>query len=219
MMMRAARRQGAIGMRTALGARTAATTTATADKVDHLGSYDTTFANNRLELGDNSRNYNYMLMAGSKMLYMTAARLALIRVVASMSASLDVLAMASMELEIGNIAPGTTVTVKWRGKPVFVRHRTQEEIDAALSVPVETLVDKQTDGERHVGPAHWLVVLGVCTHLGCVPLPGQGDYKGWFCPCHGSHYDTSGRIRKGPAPLNLEVPEYSFLTDTLLKLG
>ena len=115
--------------------------------------------------------------------------------------------------------PGTTITVKWRGKPVFVRHRTAEEIQAAVDTDITTLVDQQTDEERYVGPANWFVVLGVCTHLGCVPLPGQGDYKGWFCPCHGSHYDTSGRIRKGPAPLNLEVPEYSFMTDTLLKLG
>ena len=185
-----------------------------------MGSYDSQFEDARIAPGDQSkRDFSYLLLGGSKMLYLTVARLLVIRFVSSMSASADVLAMASMELDIANIDPGSTITVKWRGKPVFVRHRTQEEIDAAVNVDVSTLVDQQTDAERLVGAPNWLVVLGVCTHLGCVPLPNQGEYKGWFCPCHGSHYDTSGRIRKGPAPLNLEVPEYSFLSDTLLKLG
>lgn len=185
--------------------------------VEDYGSQDGAYEKNRVE--ENHREYSYMLLGGSKMVYLTAARLVGIRFVATMSASADVLAMASMELDIGNIDEGTTITVKWRGKPVFIRHRTAEEIQAAVDTDITTLVDQQTDEERYVGPANWFVVLGVCTHLGCVPLPGQGDYKGWFCPCHGSHYDTSGRIRKGPAPLNLEVPEYSFMTDTLLKLG
>ncbi len=110
--------------------------------------------------------------------------------------------------------------VKWRGKPLFIRHRAQGEIDAARSASLSDLKDPQEDGARvKAGKEEWLIILGVCTHLGCVPLPGQGDYKGWFCPCHGSHYDTSGRIRKGPAPLNLEVPPYVFLSDDNVLVG
>ena len=113
---------------------------------------------------------------------------------------------------------GNTITVKWRGKPVFIRHRTEEEIAEANAVDVSSLRDPQSDTDR-TNNQQWLVALGVCTHLGCVPITNAGDYKGWFCPCHGSHYDNSGRIRKGPAPLNLEIPEWSFMDDTLLKLG
>lgn len=128
------------------------------------------------------------------------------------------LALSSLELDIGAIAVGDCLTVKWRNKPVFVRHRNADEIAAAVAVDPKSLRDAESDAERVVNE-EWLIVLGVCTHLGCVPLTGQGEYNGWFCPCHGSHYDTSGRIRKGPAPLNLEVPEYSFLNDTTVKLG
>lgn len=135
-----------------------------------------------------------------------------------MTASADVLAMASLEVDLSKISPGQTITVKWRGKPVFVRRRTDEDVESARSVPLSTLRDPQTDESRVVNP-EWLVLVGVCTHLGCVPLPGAGDYGGWFCPCHGSHYDTSGRIRKGPAPTNLEVPEYKFLDDSTLLVG
>ncbi|KAG8892510.1 hypothetical protein FRB99_002041, partial [Tulasnella sp. 403] len=101
------------------------------------------------------------------------------------------------------------VIIKWRGKPVFIRHRTPDEIEEANGVDVKSLRDPQTD-ESRVKKPEWLVMLGVCTHLGCVPIGESGDYGGWFCPCHGSHYDISGRIRQGPAPTNLEVPEYSF---------
>jgi ubiquinol-cytochrome c reductase iron-sulfur subunit len=100
------------------------------------------------------------------------------------------------------------VTLKWRGKPLFIRHRTDKEIQLARSVPMSDLIHKESDEDR-VKEAKWLVVLGVCTHLGCVPIPNQGEYNGYYCPCHGSHYDTSGRIRKGPAPLNLEVPPHT----------
>ncbi len=132
-------------------------------------------------------------------------------------------ALASIEVDIAPVETGQAITVMWRGKPVFIRHRPQAEIDAANKVDVASLRDPQTDAER-VKKAEWLVMVGICTHLGCVPN-GQksgdvkGDYNGWFCPCHGSHYDTSGRIRKGPAPRNLEVPVYSFLSDTLIKIG
>jgi len=137
-----------------------------------------------------------------------------------MNPSADVLALSSTEVDISGIEPGQSVTISWRGKPVFVRRRTEAEIDAALAVDMDDLPDPQNDAERHKeGKAEWLVVLGICTHLGCVPLGFAGEYDGWFCPCHGSHYDTSGRIRKGPAPANLEVPEYEFLTDTQIKIG
>ena len=111
----------------------------------------------------------------------------------------------------------------WRGKPIFIRHRSQEEIDSASNVSIENLKHKATDDSRVENPK-WLVVVGVCTHLGCVPLgqkigDSKGEFGGWFCPCHGSHYDTSGRIRKGPAPLNLEIPPYKFVSDDIIKIG
>ena len=118
----------------------------------------------------------------------------------------------------GAIPEGQIVTVKWRGGPVFIRHRTPKEIKEAQEVPLSELRDPQTDAQRVQKP-EWLIVVGVCTHLGCVPLGHEGKYDGWLCPCHGSVYDTSGRIRQGPAPLNLAVPEYKFLTDTKVKIG
>ncbi len=128
------------------------------------------------------------------------------------------LALSSVEVDLSPIAEGQIVTVKWRGGPVFVRHRTQKEILAAEATPIAELRDPQTDQERVQRP-EWLVVVGVCTHLGCVPLGHEGQYEGWKCPCHGSVYDTSGRIRQGPAPLNLAVPEYKFITPTRVKIG
>lgn len=141
----------------------------------------------------------------------------------SMNPAADVLALSSTEVDLSPIAEGQAITVTWRGKPVFIRHRSGDEIKAAEGVNAAELPDPQADSER-VKKAEWLVLVGVCTHLGCVPL-GQkpadprGDFNGWFCPCHGSHYDTSGRIRKGPAPKNLMVPEYTFLTDTSVRIG
>ena len=141
----------------------------------------------------------------------------------SMSPAEDTLAAGSTEVDISMIEEGQSVTIKWRGKPVFIKKRTKEEIDAAKMVQASDLRDPQDDADR-VQKEEWLVLVGVCTHLGCVPL-GQklsdmkGDYDGWYCPCHGSHYDTSGRIRKGPAPTNLDVPPYSFLNDTTIKIG
>ena len=138
----------------------------------------------------------------------------------SMNPASDTLAMASTEVDISSIEPGQSITVMWRGKPVFVRRRTAKEIEEARDASLKGMPDPQEDSARvHEGKEEWLVLVGVCTHLGCVPLGEAGDYKGWFCPCHGSHYDTSGRIRKGPAPYNLAVPAYEFLNDNLIKIG
>jgi ubiquinol-cytochrome c reductase iron-sulfur subunit len=142
-----------------------------------------------------------------------------------MNPSADVLALSTTEVDIASVVEGQTIRVMFRGKPVFIKHRTAAEIEAANQVDVATLRDPQTDADRvKEGKAQWLITLGVCTHLGCVPLgaaqgEAKGEYNGYFCPCHGSHYDTSGRIRKGPAPLNLEVPEYVFKTDTNVLIG
>lgn len=135
-----------------------------------------------------------------------------------MNPDASVLALASTEVDLSAIAPGQAVTVMWRGKPIFVRHRTPEEIAAARSINVAALPDPEPDAERVIEP-EWLVVIGVCTHLGCVPLGEQGDFGGWFCPCHGSHYDTSARIRRGPAPRNLEVPPYTFVDANTILIG
>merc|ERR1719162_2961533 len=164
------------------------------------------------------RAFTYFILGGSRFLYATAARLVLVKFVGSMSASADVLALASAEFDLNNIELGTTVTVKWCGKPVFIRHRTDDEIAEADAVSISDLRDPELDSDR-TQDQKWLIVLGVCTHLGCVPLTGAGDYGGWFCPCHGSHYDISARIRKGPAPLNMEIPPYTFLTEDKLLIG
>jgi ubiquinol-cytochrome c reductase iron-sulfur subunit len=142
------------------------------------------------------------------------------------------LALATTEVDISAIEPGMSLTVKWRGKPVFIRNRTQAEIDAAKAVPLEELKDRDarnpnlsgdvqaTDANRAVAEReNLLIMVGICTHLGCVPLGQQGAYGGWFCPCHGSVYDTAGRIRQGPAPENLPIPPYRFSSDTMLVIG
>ena len=143
----------------------------------------------------------------------------------SMNPAADTLAMSTTEVDLSNIKAGEGKTVMWQGKPVFVRHRTPEEIKAAQDANNAQMVDPQTDATRvKKGHEEWLVVVGVCTHLGCVPVgerptENRGEFGGWFCPCHGSQYDTSGRIRKGPAPKNLEVPNYAFTSDTQIKIG
>jgi ubiquinol-cytochrome c reductase iron-sulfur subunit len=141
----------------------------------------------------------------------------------------DTLALSTVEVNVAPVQVGQAITVKWRGKPLFIRHRTPEEIKAAEEVPMSELRDPQTDNSRVTDTAkkvrpEWLIMIGVCTHLGCVPLgnnPGdpKGEFGGWFCPCHGSMYDTSGRIRKGPAPLTLAIPGYLFTSDTLVRVG
>lgn len=149
-----------------------------------------------------------------------------------MNPSADVLALASVEVDISDVEVGTQLTVKWRGKPVFLRRRSADEIEAARAVSLDDLADADarnandpnkdaSDENRSLDESgEWLVMMGVCTHLGCVPLgDGAGEFGGWFCPCHGSHYDTAGRIRKGPAPENLPVPLARFLDDKTIKLG
>ncbi|GJD12307.1 Cytochrome b-c1 complex subunit Rieske-3, mitochondrial [Galdieria sulphuraria] len=131
---------------------------------------------------------------------------------------LDVLAEASTEVSLDSVPEGSTVSVKWRGKPVFIRHRSEADIAKAKQDDHADLRDPQLDESRVEDP-HWLVVIGICTHLGCIPIADAGDYGGWFCPCHGSHYDVSGRIRKGPAPSNLEIPPYKFTEDGKMIIG
>lgn len=140
--------------------------------------------------------------------------------ISQMNPAGDTLALASTEFDLTKVQEGQQVVIKWRGKPLFVRYRTPAEIEAARKAPLSDLKDPQSDADRvKEGKEQFLILIGSCTHLGCVPTFGTGDYGGWFCPCHGSHYDTSGRIRKGPAPKNLEVPEYAYLTDTQVKIG
>jgi len=140
-----------------------------------------------------------------------------------MNPAADTLALASTEVDLEPLEEGQAITVKWRGKPVFIRHRTKKEIESSKNEKIEDLRHPEKDEDRVINEKY-IVLVGVCTHLGCVPL-GQktgdvkGEYGGWFCPCHGSHYDHSGRIRKGPAPVNLEVPNYKFLSDKLIKIG
>jgi ubiquinol-cytochrome c reductase iron-sulfur subunit len=143
------------------------------------------------------------------------------------------LALSSVEVDVSSLQPGMSLTVKWRGKPVFIRNRTPEEIEAAKNVSLDDLKDPvarnanlpsdapATDADRAAGEGkeNWLIMVGVCTHLGCIPLGQQGEYGGWFCPCHGSVYDTAGRIRKGPAPENLAVPVFTFTSDTKVRIG
>ena len=135
-----------------------------------------------------------------------------------MNPDASVKALASTEVDISGVERGQSITVLWRGKPVFIRRRTDEEIAKAKEVNLEELKHPEKDEDRAKDP-EWLVMLGVCTHLGCVPLGDKGEYGGWFCPCHGSHYDTSGRIRKGPAPTNLEIPKYEFVDNNTIKIG
>ena len=137
-----------------------------------------------------------------------------------MNPAADTLALSTIDFDVTKVLEGQQVVITWQGKPVFVRYRTPAEIQAAETTPESALKDPEPDAERvKPGKAQYLVVVGSCTHLGCIPTFGTGDFGGWFCPCHGSHYDTSGRIRKGPAPSNLLVPQYEFTTDTSVRIG
>ena len=175
------------------------------------------------------RDFLYYATAGAGAVATGAAVWPLVN---QMNPSADVQALSSIFVDISGVAVGTQLTVNFLGKPVFIRHRTQEEIDAARAVPLSDLIDQTSenpnkpntdaaDQNRSLDEAgEWLVMTGVCTHLGCVPLGnGSGDFGGWFCPCHGSHYDTAGRIRKGPAPQNLHIPVVAFVDDTTIQLG
>ncbi len=175
---------------------------------------------NHLHDGETRRDFMQIL---ASVFGVFGGALAVWPMINSLNPAKDTLALAKVEVDISDIPQGSAKTIMWQGKPVFVRHRTQEEIQEAEAVDVQTLSDKQSDEDRVQRP-EWLIAVGVCTHLGCVPV-GQkpveerGDYGGWFCPCHGSHYDTSGRIRKGPAPKNLKVPPYEFVNDTTIRIG
>ena len=174
------------------------------------------------------RDFLYVATASVGAITVAAATWPLIN---QMNPSADVKALASIEVDVAGLEPGSQLTVKWLGKPVFIRRRTEEEISAARSVDINSLPDKTSgnknvegsdasDANRTIDPAgEWLVMIGVCTHLGCVPLGDAGDFGGWFCPCHGSHYDTAGRIRKGPAPRNLDIPIAKFVGEGIIKLG
>lgn len=162
---------------------------------------------------------DFMVLAASSTAAVGAACFAG-SLVGSMQPADDVLALSSTEVDVSEMSPGEEKRVMWQGKPVFVRRRTQEDIEKAKADDSAKLVDPQADSERvKKGKEEWLVVIGVCTHLGCIPTDNSGDYAAWFCPCHGSHYDTSGRIRKGPAPKNLVVPPYEFISDSVIKIG
>lgn len=157
-----------------------------------------------------NRALSYFMVGSFGVLSASVAKSTVTEFLGTMAASADVLALAKVEVELGSIPEGKNVIIKWRGKPVFIRHRTSSEIEEARQVDWKGLRDPQSDEERVKKP-EWLVMLGVCTHLGCVPIGEAGDYGGWFCPCHGSHYDISGRARKGPAPLNLKYTRLSAI--------
>ncbi|XP_019391339.1 PREDICTED: cytochrome b-c1 complex subunit Rieske, mitochondrial [Crocodylus porosus] len=168
--------------------------------------------------GDARRGFSYLMTATTCVATAYVAKNVVTQFISSLSAAADVVAMSKIEIKLSDIPEGKNVTFKWRGKPLFVRHRTQDEINREGAVSLAELRDPQHDIERVKKP-EWLVLIGICTHLGCVPLAGAGDFGGYYCPCHGSHYDLSGRIRKGPAPLNLEIPYYEFTSDDLLIVG
>ena len=178
------------------------------------------------------RDFIHLLAAGTAGL---AGVGAVVPLVSQMNPDASVLALSTKEVDVSSLGVGEAIKVFWQGKPVFIRHRTEEEIEEAKTTPLASLKDDSArnanlsssddaeDKNRATNPAY-MVVVGVCTHLGCVPLGTsqgeiKGEYNGWFCPCHGSHYDTAGRIRKGPAPENLPVPPYEFVTDTVIKIG
>ncbi|XP_036922296.1 cytochrome b-c1 complex subunit Rieske, mitochondrial [Sturnira hondurensis] len=164
------------------------------------------------------KGFSYLVTAATTVAVTYTAKNVVSQFVSSMSASADVLAMSKIEIKLSDIPEGKNMAFKWRGKPLFVRHRTKKEVEQEAAVDVSQLRDPQHDLERVKKP-EWVILIGVCTHLGCVPIANAGDFGGYYCPCHGSHYDASGRIRKGPAPLNLEVPSYEFTSDDLVVVG
>ncbi|KAI5303803.1 hypothetical protein KEM56_007168 [Ascosphaera pollenicola] len=174
------------------------------------------YASKKSELSN--KTFSYFMAGATGLITAAGAKATVNDFLVNMSASADVLAQAKVEVTLDAIPEGKNVVIKWRGKPVFIRHRTASEIQEAESIDINSLRDPQQDADRVKKP-EWLIMLGVCTHLGCVPIGEAGDFGGWFCPCHGSHYDISGRIRKGPAPLNLEIPSYDFPEDGKLVIG
>ncbi|XP_007442185.2 cytochrome b-c1 complex subunit Rieske, mitochondrial [Python bivittatus] len=170
------------------------------------------------ESSEERKTFTYFMNGATYLLAAYVAKNVVVMFVSSLNPAADVLALAKIEIKLSDIPEGRNMVFQWRGKPLFVRHRTQAEIEQEAKVPLSELRDPQHDLDRVKKP-EWLVVLGICTHLGCVPIADSGDYGGYYCPCHGSHYDASGRIRKGPAPLNLEVPEHDFPSEDTLVVG
>lgn len=171
-----------------------------------------------IETEEQRKVFSYLVTAGIGAASAITAKSAVTKIVASLSPSRDVLALATVEVKLSEIPPGKNAIIKWRGKPLFVRHRTETEIEQSRAVNLAELRDPEPD-EVRVKKPEWLVLIGVCTHLGCVPIANKGDFNGYYCPCHGSHYDASGRARKGPAPSNLEVPEYTFKDEDTIVVG
>jgi len=191
-------------------------------KVPSFDDYRNSYTENANESSkvhaDDKQTYSYISTFGIGLATAYGAKAIVNDIVSNLAPSADVLALAKIEVKLSEIPEGKNVTVKWRSKPLFIRHRTAAEIERERSVDLGSLRDPQDDAVRVKQP-EWLVLLGICTHLGCVPLANAGDFNGYFCPCHGSHYDASGRIRKGPAPLNLEIPPYDFPEEDLLVVG
>jgi ubiquinol-cytochrome c reductase iron-sulfur subunit len=188
-------------------------------KMPNFDEYRNSFTQNPEEsskiYAEDKQTYSYISTFGICLATAYGAKAIVRDVVANLAPSADVLALAKIEVNLADIPVGKSVTMKWRSKPLFIRHRTEAEISKERAIDISTLRDPQADEDR-VQQEQWLVLLGICTHLGCVPLANAGDYNGYFCPCHGSHYDASGRIRKGPAPLNLEIPPYEFKEEILV---
>lgn len=189
------------------------------ETLDDYGSVDNAFYDDRINKVEEPerRAFAYLMLTTVRFAYASAARLLVVKLVASLSISASAAALATADFDLSAVEYGETLTVKWRGKPIFVRKRLPEEIEEVRAVPMASLRDPEIDEDR-VLTDEWIIVLAICPHLGCVPVSNAGEYNGWFCPCHGSHYDISGRIRKGPAPLNLEVPPYTFMDDEKVSL-
>lgn len=168
--------------------------------------------------GDARRSFSYLFTGATAVLGVYAAKTVVTQFISSMSATADVLALSQIEINLSEIPEGKNMVFKWRGKPLFVRHRTEKEISTEASVNISELRDPQHDLDRVINPK-WIILIGVCTHLGCVPISNAGDYGGYYCPCHGSHYDASGRVRKGPAPTNMEIPYYVFPDENTAMVG
>lgn len=190
-----------------------------AGQVDDLSNQDGYFEKDRVPRGDpGKREFTYFMLGSARFLYASTARLILLKFLASWEPAADVMALATAEFDLKDIEMGSSVIFKWRGKPVFIKRRTPEMIESERNVFLEDLRDMEEDSDRCIKP-EYMVTIGICTHLGCVPLADAGDYNGAFCPCHGSHYDTAGRVRKGPAPLNLEIPPYKFIGKSTILVG
>jgi len=186
-------------------------TVETGYQVHHLDFNDTR--------GDKTnRTMTYMILGTGRFLYAAAARVLVLKLLYSWTASSEVMAMSTVEYDLSALEPGDATTIKWRGKPIFIRHLTEEEIFQVNTEDTGAMRHPETHQDR-VQQEKWAIMLGVCTHLGCVPIAKAGDWNGYFCPCHGSHYDPSGRIMKGPAPENMEIPPYTFVDDSNLIIG